>query len=47
VLCDPFEPERIELHRYRGDGLVRTCVTVVLLFGCAVLVLVAKVFTAP
>ncbi|MBK6013698.1 DUF3592 domain-containing protein [Streptomyces sp. MBT53] len=47
VLYDPLEPERIELHGYRGDGLVKTGVTVLLLFGCAVFVLVAKVFTAP
>ena len=47
VVYDPLKPERIELHGYRGDGLAKACVTVLLLFGCAVFVLVAQVFTAP
>ncbi|MGX9883409.1 DUF3592 domain-containing protein [Streptomyces sp. NPDC002276] len=47
VLYDPLKPERIELHGYRGDSLAKTCVTVILLFGCAVFLLVAQVFNAP
>lgn len=44
VLYDRVRPERIEVAGFRGDGLVKTTITALMLFAGTVFVLVVMVF---
>ncbi|MFF7280338.1 hypothetical protein [Streptomyces griseorubiginosus] len=43
-LYDPRKPERVEVRGFRGDGLFKTALSAVLLFGVVVFVLGETVF---